>query len=209
MRVFAGALVMSSKSKRKHKLFDIEAKDRNETKTLWCVPEPEVERFYLFQKFWNKTKTFWFVSHFFLATAKRFYLFQKLRNKTKTFWFSSQISKTKTERFEVSKKILKLKKLNAFGSKILESERERFGSIINFVSKTNMFDFFGDVSGKTKANDLEITLVWHYYCGQHRCSKRKLKVPEGNLFRVSLKWGFPTPNNMRRVFFFKTALYSK
>jgi hypothetical protein len=70
-----------------------------------------------------------------------------------------QISKTKTERFEVSKKIWKLKKLNAFGSKILKSERERFGSIINFFSKTNMFDFFGDVSRKTKANDLEKTLV--------------------------------------------------
>ncbi len=39
--------------------------------------------------------------------------------------------------------------------KILKSERERFGSITNFVSKTNMFDFFGDVSRKTKANDLE------------------------------------------------------
>jgi hypothetical protein len=25
---------------------------------------------------------------------------------------------------------------------------------MNFVSKTNLFDFFGDVSGKTKANDL-------------------------------------------------------
>ncbi len=29
-----------------------------------------------------------------------------------------------------------------------------------------MFDFFGDVSRKTKANNLEKTLVWHYYtCG--------------------------------------------
>ena len=75
------------------------------------------------------------------------------------FRFSSQISKTKTERFEVSNKIWTLKKLNAFGSKILKSERERFSSIINFFSKTNMFDFFGDVSRKTKANDLEKTLV--------------------------------------------------
>ena len=46
-----------------------------------------------------------------------------------------------------------------FGSKILKSERERFGSITNFVSKTNIFDFYGDVSRKTKANDLEKTLV--------------------------------------------------
>ncbi len=42
----------------------------------------------------------------------------------------------------------------AFGPKILRSERERFVSIMNFVSKTSIFDFFGDVSRKTKANDL-------------------------------------------------------
>ncbi len=102
--------------------------------------------------------------NFFLAKAKRYYSIQKLRNKTKTFWVSSQISKTKTERFEVSKKIWKLKKLTAFVPKILRSERERFGLIMNLVSKTNIFDFFGDVSRKTKANDLEKTLVWHYHC---------------------------------------------
>ncbi len=34
---------------------------------------------------------------------------------------------------------------------------------MNLVSKTNIFDFFWDVSRKTKANDLEKTLVWHYY----------------------------------------------
>jgi hypothetical protein len=32
VRVFAGAFVMSTKSKGKHKCSDIEAKDRNETK---------------------------------------------------------------------------------------------------------------------------------------------------------------------------------
>jgi hypothetical protein len=36
----------------------------------------------------------------------------------------------------------------------LRSERERFCSIMNFVSKTNIFDFLGDISRKTKANDL-------------------------------------------------------
>ena len=30
---------------------------------------------------------------------------------------------------------------------------------LNFVSKTNIFNFFGDVCRKTKANDLEKTLV--------------------------------------------------
>ena len=47
----------------------------------------------------------------------------------------------------------------AFGPKILRSERERFISIINFVSKKDTFNFFGNVSRKTKANDLEKTLV--------------------------------------------------
>jgi hypothetical protein len=74
-------------------------------------------------------------------------------NKTKTFSFSSQISKTRTELFEVSKKIWKLKKSIALGPKISRSERERFGSTMNF----------GNVCRKTKANDLEKTLVWHYY----------------------------------------------
>ncbi len=62
--VFAEAFVMSTKSKQKHKRSDIEAKDQNETKMCWCVPEPKVERFYLFQKFWDKTKTFWCVPTF-------------------------------------------------------------------------------------------------------------------------------------------------
>ncbi len=158
-----------SKSKRKHKCSDIEAKDRNETKTFWCVPEPTVERFSLFQKFWNKTKNFLMCSNFFfsksktfpfipkileqnqnflmcstffLAKAKRYYFIHTLRNKPKTFWFSTQISKNKTELFVISKKIWKLNKSIAFGPKIWRSEREHFGSMINFVSKTNKFDFF-------------------------------------------------------------------
>ncbi len=64
----------------------------------------KAKRFYLFQKFWNKTKTLWCVPTFFLAKAKHCYLIQKILNKTKTFWFSSQIYKTKIELFEVSKK---------------------------------------------------------------------------------------------------------
>ena len=39
------------------------------------------------------------------------------------------------------------------------TERERFESTLNFVPKLNIFDFFGNVSRKTEANDLEITLV--------------------------------------------------
>jgi hypothetical protein len=110
---------------------------------------------YIYSKTFGTKPKLFDVFQLFLAKAKRYYLFQKLRNKTKTFWFSSQISKTKTERYEVSKKILKLEKLIAFGPQILKSERERFGSIMNFVSKMIIFDFFRDVSRKMKANDLK------------------------------------------------------
>jgi hypothetical protein len=106
------------------------------------------------------------VFQLFLAKAKRYYLIQKLRNRTKTFGFSSQISKTKTKLFVVSRKIWKLNKPIAFGPKILRSEREHFVPIMNFVSKTNIFDFLGDVCRKTKANDLEKTLVLHHYITQ-------------------------------------------
>ncbi len=109
--VFAGAFVMSTKSKRKHKRSDIEAKDRNETKRFdvfqnlkWNVSiysknfgtKPKlfdvfqllfakVKRFYLFQKFWKQNQNFLMCSNFFLAKAKRYYLFKKFWNKTKTF----------------------------------------------------------------------------------------------------------------------------
>jgi hypothetical protein len=110
-------------------------------------------------KILEQNQNFLMCSNFFLAKAKCYYLIQKLRNRTKTFGFSSQISKIKTELFVVSRKIWKLNKPIAFGPKILRSERERFVPIMNFVSKTNIFDFFGDVCRKTKANDLEKTLV--------------------------------------------------
>jgi hypothetical protein len=114
--------------------------------------------FDVFQLFLAKPKLF-DVFQLFLAKAEHYYLIQKLRNRTKTFGFSSRISKNKTELFVVSRKIWKLNKPIAFGPKILKSERERFVLIMNFVSKTNIFYFFGDVCRKTKANDLEKMLV--------------------------------------------------
>jgi len=115
--------------------------------------------FLFIPKILEQNQNFLMCSNFFLAKAKRYYFIQKLRNKPKTFCFSTQLSKNKTELFVISKKIWKLNKSIAFGPKIWRSEREHFGSIINFVSKTNKFDFFGDVRRKTKANDLEKTLV--------------------------------------------------
>ncbi len=105
--------------------------------------------------------------HLLLAKAKCYYLIQKLRNRTKTFGFISQISTNKTELFVVSRKIWKLNKPIAFGPKILKFERERFVLIMNFVSKTNIFNFWGDVCRKTKAKDLKnvgLTLLHHTVC---------------------------------------------
>jgi hypothetical protein len=48
----------------------------------------------------------------------------------------------------------KLLDLNSFST-----DRKRFVSIKNFVSKTNTFDLFWNESSKTKAFDLERTLV--------------------------------------------------
>jgi hypothetical protein len=123
-----------------------------------------MERFYLFQKFWNKTKTFWCVSTFFFlkqnvsiysknfgTKPKRFDVLQNLK------WNVSIYSKnfgTKPKLLDVFQLFCSKSKTLLVNPKILRSERERFGWIMNFVSKTNIFDFFEDVSRKTKANDL-------------------------------------------------------
>ncbi len=111
------------------------------------------------KNFGTKPKLFDVFQLFFSKSKMLLFNPKKLRNRTKTFGFSSQISKNKTELFVISRKIWKLNKPIAFRPKILRSERERFVPIMNFVSKTNIFDFFGDVCRKTKANDLEKTLV--------------------------------------------------
>jgi hypothetical protein len=46
-----------------------------------------------------------------------------------------------------------------FEPKFSSIDRKRFVSIQNFVSKTNIFDLFWNKSRKTKAFDLERTLV--------------------------------------------------
>jgi hypothetical protein len=54
----------------------------------------KAELFHLIEKFWNKTKTFWFVSEFFKTKAELFHLIEKFWNKTKTFWFVPEFLKT-------------------------------------------------------------------------------------------------------------------
>ena len=55
--------------------------------------------------------------------------------------------------------MLKQNKTKVFGPKFLRTDRKRFVPIQNFVSKTNTFDLFWNKSSKTKAFDLERTLV--------------------------------------------------
>ena len=82
---------------------------------------------------------------------KRFDMFQNLK------WNISIYSKnfgTKPKLFDVFQLFFSKTKTLPCNPKFFRSERERFVSIMNFVSKTNIFDFFRDVSRKTKANDL-------------------------------------------------------
>jgi hypothetical protein len=60
---------------------------------------------------------------------------------------------TKPKLFVVFQLFFSKSKMLLYNPKIFRSERKRFGAIMNFVSKTNIFDFFGDVYRKTKAND--------------------------------------------------------
>ena len=69
-------------------------------------------------------------SNFFFAKAKRFYFSKNFGTKPKLFDDVFQLF------FSKSKTLL-------YNPKNFRSERERFGSITNFVSKTNIFDFFG------------------------------------------------------------------
>jgi hypothetical protein len=80
---------------------------------------------------------------------------KNLETKPKRFDLVYKFLKTKQNFLKSQKKIWNLNKSIAFGPKILRSERERFGSIMNFVSKTDILDSFGNVCRKTKANDLE------------------------------------------------------
>jgi hypothetical protein len=86
-----------------------------------------------------------------------------MQNETKTFQIVPGFFKDKTKLLIGSKKILKRTRTKAFEPKFSSTERKRFVSIQNFVSKTNIFDLFWNKSRKTKAFDLERTLICHCY----------------------------------------------
>ncbi len=88
----------------------------------------------------TKPKLFWCVPTSFLQ-------------KQKVSIFSKNFG-TKQKLFDVFQLFFNKSKTLLYIPKNFRSERERFGSIMNFVSKRIYSIFFGDVSGKTKANDL-------------------------------------------------------
>jgi hypothetical protein len=88
------------------------------------------------------------------------FIFKKLyQNDTKMLQIAPGFFKYKKKLFSCLKKIWKRTRTKAFGPQFSGTDRKRFVSIQNFVSKTNIFNLFWNKSTKTKAFDLERTLV--------------------------------------------------
>jgi hypothetical protein len=93
-------------------------------------------------------------------SKQNFCFFKKLyQNETKKLQIAPGFSKDKTKLFVVPKKIWIRTRTKAFGPNFSSTDRKSFVSIQNFVSKTNIFYLFWNKSNKTKAFDLERTLV--------------------------------------------------
>ena len=75
------------------------------------------------------------------------------------FQIAPEFFKDKEKLLAVPKKILKRTRTKAFGLRLSSTNRKRFVLIQNFVLKMNIFDLFWNKSRKTKAFDLERTLV--------------------------------------------------
>ncbi len=128
--------------------------DRNESRNVPISKlriETKQKRFDVFQNLkWNVSV----YSKKFGTKPKPFDVFKLLFCKSKTFLFFQKILEQNQNILMCSNFFFSKSKTLLYNQKNFRSERERFASITNFVSKTNIFDFFGDVSGKTKANDL-------------------------------------------------------
>jgi hypothetical protein len=133
--------------------------DRNESTNVPISKlriETKPKRFDVFQ---NRK---WNVSIYcknFGTKPKLFDVFQLLFCKSKTFPFFPELLEQNQNFLMCSNFFVSKSKTLLYNPNFFRSERERFGAIMNFVSKTNIFDFFGDVYRKTKANDLQKTLV--------------------------------------------------
>jgi hypothetical protein len=109
--------------------------------------ETKPKRFDVFQNpKWNVS----IYSKYFGTKPKLFDVFQFFFCKSKTFLFIPKILEQNQNFLMCSNFFYSKSKTLLFNPKILKSERKRFGSIMNCVSKTKIFDFFGDVLGKRK-----------------------------------------------------------
>ncbi len=102
--------------------------------------ETKPKRFDVFQNLkWNVSV----YSKNFGTKPKLFDVFQLLFCKRKTFIFFQKILEQNQHFLMCSNFFLSKSKTLLYNPKNFRPERERFGSIMNFVSKTNIFDFLG------------------------------------------------------------------
>ena len=117
--------------------------DRNESTNVPISKlriETKPKRFDVFQNLkWNVSV----YSKNFETKPKLFDVFQLLFCKSKTFLFFQKILEQNQNFLMCSNFFLAKAKRYYIIQKKFRSERERFGSIMNFVSKTNIFDFLG------------------------------------------------------------------
>jgi hypothetical protein len=148
---------------------------RNKIGTFQSVPKlfkTESERFHTPRLQSKQNGTFANYFQIFLTVWNVFLCSKLLRNQNRTFLFLKNDIKTKPKRcklrqglkkkkktFSCFKKIWKRTRTKAFGQKFSSTNRKRFVSFQNFVSKTNLFDLFWNKNTKTKAFDIERTLV--------------------------------------------------
>ncbi len=105
MGPYGGSVATDSVSKLMRKCSDIEAQDRNETKTFWCVPKLFSQKGNVslyFKNFKTKPKRFVVFQNFLKG---RYYVFQELKNKTKRFGLFQQILLAKQNFLNVLKNL--------------------------------------------------------------------------------------------------------
>jgi hypothetical protein len=132
---------------------------RNESITLKSVPKLlkiKSKRLGDFLKFKNETRT---KPSLVIIGLKRFHKPRLQRKQNRTFLFLKNYIKANSKRFKLGQNFLRQSKTFSCGRKLSSTDRKRFVLIQNFVSKTNIFDLFWNKSSKTKAFDLERTLV--------------------------------------------------
>ena len=117
--------------------------DRNESTNVPISKlriETKPKRFDVFTNLkWNVSV----YSKNFGTKLKLFDVFQLLFCKSKTFLFFQKILEQNQNFLMCSNIFFSKSKTLLYNPKNFRSERERFGLIMNFVSKTNIFDFFG------------------------------------------------------------------